>query len=225
MAILTLQLHRPRFTLVEEDNALVGKIWFEGVFTGDELSVEDGQGSEYPTSATVTFTATHETDVTGSLTYSAKWRDDDEGVTYPGSCQLSLTSGPELCALLQSSGKSDDELHLMVETISDTDAIFYMGPYDEGEYHWKPTIRNPLPARIKSIGLVPVVHDPSKVVPQVVEFNQTQATLDALLEQSKSANSVHIAALQALTAEAMRTRVTLLVIAVLCAAYVVARAI
>ena len=225
MAILTLQLSHPRFTLVEDNGSLIGKIWFDGTLTGDDLSVKDGDGTEYPATAIVTFIAQEAPDATGSLSYSARWHDEAEGVTYPGSCQLSLPAKRELWELLQASSKDDYELHLMVESTSDVRAIYYMGPDDEGEYHWDPNVRNPLPARINSIGLVPAIRQPSELVPKVAEVDQTEVLLDALLEATKSAHVAQASELQAVIVELKRVRSFLLAAAILFVVFVIVKAI
>lgn len=162
MAIFQYRLHSPRSVFVSEANGLARKVWFEAVLTSDDLSVKDAGTIEYPSEAIVTFVESADLNGNGALEYLEKWYDEGSGKTSSGSCRLVLPVDARLLGFLDSYERRGNELHLAIEVAADRAAMFYMGdPVGEGEYSWDPSVRNPLPASIHSIGYVPAKTTPS----------------------------------------------------------------
>lgn len=199
---LTFQLHKSRSILFEaEENILAHKFCYDGIILEDEddssnnLCVEDVEGYEYSTHVNVTFTERPETEQIGTIAYIATSYEEDSKTSFPCHYELRLPVDIRLSKFLESSDQFDRNLYITINVIDKmTDGTWAIQA--RGEWQWKTSICNPLQARIKRIGLIPVVQKPASEKPFVTTECKDQNALHTPLIQSEVGTAAHLAELR-----------------------------
>ena len=141
--------------------------------------------SEYINMALIRFIESSGSDGEGNIAYSPSWTDDSDGTSYPGHCEMNFGIGATLSSFLNEQISHGVGISLGVKVDALNGAICYLGPDDQGEYHWNCDLAPSVKARIDR--LAPVYDSESSSEPPPVT-ERPNSTFDDQVAQLKTLN-------------------------------------
>lgn len=103
----------------------------------DEMRIELDDKVEYTNLVFVSFTELPEATGEGTLGYSWSWKDDSDGISYPGYLELHFTINSLVSNFIEKQVQQGNKLHIGVEVAAPLETLYHIGPDDGGEYIWK----------------------------------------------------------------------------------------
>ena len=138
-------LKLPRTTLETRDGHLRCIHSFDGELQNHEMRIELGEKVECTNLALVSFTELPEATGEGTLGYSWSWKDDSDGVGYPGYLELHFTINSFVSDFIEKQVQQNNQLYIGVEEVAAlSERLRQIGSDDCGEYIWE-IDKRPLP--------------------------------------------------------------------------------